>query len=215
MSEEIIKKEGKSAYFWIKVFAITIVSLTWITLIGLKLSTDISLKTPLWISVAITILGIFAWIGQYFAQKKSDEPIEQKKLNPITKEEAKDMVYRIVEDRWDHILRPESVGIPEVTTETVQGSQIYTFRVNLLYGDSVYIIIDATHPEVLPTIVPVEETKNPTRNRLVNVKSQNPKEEPDVIEETINDDLSGRTKTTRKQIHAKKQEETKKEEEIA
>jgi hypothetical protein len=213
-NHEIIKKEGKDAYFWIKVFSITLVSLSWITLIGLKLSTNISLKIPLIISGVVTLLGILAWIGQYFAQKKSEVKEEPKNLQPITKEQAKEIVYKIIEDRWDHIKRPESEGIPEVTTETIQGSQIYKFRVNLVYGKSIYIIIDATHPDVMPTIVPVEETKNPTINRLINAKSQNPKDDPDVIEETINDELSGRTKTVRKQIQRRKEEEPKKSEDI-
>jgi hypothetical protein len=211
---EVIKNEKKSNYFWLKLITILIVGISWIILIGLKLSSNISLRIPLIISGVLTVLGILAFIGQYYAKKHEEKKPDKLEIpKPLTTEEAKLKVEKAIEERWDHIKRPN--GIKNVTTETIQGNQIYTFEVELLYGEPVYVIINATYPDTMPTIIKVSETKQPTKNKYVNAKSQNPKDDPDVIEETINDELSGRTKTIRKQIQKRKEEEKKEDETIA
>lgn len=210
-NHEVIKKEGKNAYFWLKLASAVIVAISWFILIGLKLSSDISLKIPLIISILLTIIGIFAWIGTSLAKKqeKNKEEINIKK--PITKEEAKDMVYKIIEDRWDHIRQPESEGILDISTETGEkGDQVYKFEVQPLYGEPIYIIINATYPETMPTITLVKKTKNQTMNKLVNAKFQSPKE-TDTTEEIIENPMTGIKKTTKKTV-TKKKEEDKKEE---
>jgi hypothetical protein len=62
------------------------------------------------------------------------------------------------------------------------------------------------------TITKVDETKNPTINKLVNAKFQSPKE-TDTTEEIIENPMTGIKKTTKKTT-IKKKEEDKKEEDL-
>lgn len=206
-NHEVIKREGKSPYFWLNLGGSVIVVISWLVLIGLKLSSNISLKIPITISTIVTIIGIFTLIGTNLAKNKDKYQEEKDIKKPITKEEAREMVYKIIEDRWDHIRQPEQEGIIDITTDTgTKGDQVYKFEVQPLYGEPIYIIINATYPETMPTITLCEKVKNPTLNKLVNAKFQSPKE-TDTTEEVIENPMTGIKKTTKKTVTKKKEEE--------
>lgn len=206
-NHEVIKQEKKNPYFWLKTISAVIVVVSWLVLIGLKYSSNISLKVPLVISIILTILGVFAWVGTIISKNKKEIKEDLNIKKPITKEEAKEMVYKIIEGRWDHIRQPESEGIIDITTDTgIKGDQVYKFEVQPLYGEPIYIIINATYPETMPTITLVKKTKNPTMNKLVNAKFQSPKE-TDTTEEVIENPMTGIKKTTKKTTIKKKEEE--------
>lgn len=205
-SHEVIKNENKSSFFWWKLGSIIIVIVCWLILVGMKYSMDISLKVPLIVSIIITIFGVFIFVGTILV-KKTDKKEEIQIRKPITKEEAKEMVYKIVQERWDHIRQPESEGILDITTETGEkGDQVYKFEVQPLYGEPIYIIINATYPDTMPTITLCEKVKNPTLNKLINAKFQSPKE-TDTTEEIIENPMTGIKKTTKKTVTKKKEEE--------
>jgi hypothetical protein len=209
---ELVRKEEKSTKSGkIKWFLVIFAGLFWLILIGLKLSTDISLFPFLLITIGVTIIAVFSFFAKAIADKFK-EKAEKIKDNPepLNQDQVILLLHQAVEDvKWDHIKKPD--GIRSVQTRTINGNQIYCFLVDLVYNEPHYVIINATYPNTKPTFAPESVTKNPTLEKLINSKSQNPNQEPDmeISEETV--DNFGRPARKVQRIIQKAKEDKKEE----
>lgn len=203
---EVVKEEKKDPFTSLKWGLILLAVLSWFVLIGLKFSSNISLKIPLTISVFLTILGLFGWFWKSIAQKMKSK--EEKITAPrnLSKEEVMEILHKTVRDRlWDHIAVPN--GILKCETRNKGNNLIYVFEVELLHKEPHVIIINATCPEEEPTYVRLAKIKNPTLEKLINEKSTNPKDDPDMeISEETMDSFGKPIRKTQRIIHAKKEE---------
>jgi len=200
------EKEKKSKEFWIKVLFGAVFVISWLILIGWKtVNKDLSLKTPLIITIIISLISVIAFFGNNIQKfiKKKEEGIP-KSLN---EKEIEEIIKQVVEKMWNHL--KINNGIEWMRSRTIQKNIIYAYKVNLLYeesfGDSCIIIINATYPEIIPTILPSTMSEYYI-DRAMNWKSQNPFDEPDIkVTETKFDDFGKPIQKVKETKHKKKE----------
>lgn len=203
--KETVKKQKFNRFKAIRIGAIILVIITWLILIGLNISSDVSLKYPLIISVIISILGLIGYFAETIS--KNIKKKEEKNINkePITEEEAKQIVQKTVEEMWDYVKIPN--GFKSTESQTIANDLIYSFEVDLLYGKPQYIIINANEPEIIPTVIPVKKTKIQDKDKLINRKSRKPQNEDVEISEEGVDRFGRPTRKVQRRIQREKKEE--------
>jgi len=201
-------KKQDNKQFWFKLGIGILVTIGWIILIFLKINdSEVSLLIPFIITIIITI-GFFVYlffksISKYLIKpkEKKDETLEQDKIEEILHEQVKNMWNNIIDSKER---KPYNVG----------NDLIYCYKVELefkeRFGNSCYILINATSKKIYPAILPSNISDSDLR-KAINNMSSNPNKEPDV-EETETSDPFGKTFRTKKIIHNKKEEKEKEEE---
>jgi len=184
---------------------------SWLVLIGIRLSLDISLIPYLIVSIILTIIFVIILFWKQIAHLKDKIKKQEKNPEPLSKEKIEEILKSEVKSMWNYIEK----GVPiQRIPHNINNSIIYEHHVKLardqeLKGkttDEVIILINATSPDLLPADLPGDY--NPLDlKEAINRLSKNP-ENPDTeeTEETV-DRFGQAIKKTRRIGYNKKQEE--------
>jgi hypothetical protein len=214
---EEIKPEKSNKEFLIKFTLGAIFIISIVVIIGMKISSDISLKVPIIICVILGIFFLISLFGRKLYELKNKLTKEEKKnLEPISEEEVNAIITKkLTDELWNH----KKIGYATIhETTTVNGSLIYQSKVPLLYeqkwkdgekiikSNTAIFIINANYPKIKPAVL--EGTASEKRiSNVVNRISQNP-EITDVEETELSSDNFGRpVQKSKKTIHKQKEEE--------
>jgi len=207
--EEEIKKQN-STEFWAKIIIGSLFGLSWLVLLGMKLGSDISLKTPLIISIVITIIFIVSLFWKKFNALYEKIREHEEEIQPLTEEEVEAIEKKEINRIWNYIEK----GIPvKRKSENVNNSMIYVSHLQVYreinFGEDktnkIIIIINATFPKLRPTMIP-EDTDPIELIEIINKMSKNPYN-PDVEETKIETDTFGKPiQTTKRTSYGRKEE---------
>lgn len=209
---QIEKKDPNSTLrFWTTILGIIAV----IVLIGLKLADMISLKYLIIIGVSLGIVWLFAMFGKTLTDKFTEKP-EVTGREVLTKEKIEELMHETVGERlWDHIKKPN--GIKHFVTRTEGNDTICYALVELLNQSALgkeneyIVIINASNQDIIPTLMPKSECPEEVLERLINKKSQKPKDEPYMEYSKEGVDSFGKPTRETKRIIPKEKEEKKEE----
>lgn len=216
--DEIIEEKGPKKSWLLKIITIIIFVFTWVAVLIIGTQIEISLRYPLIISIVISVFAVVGFFGSEIAKKfnrKKEEQQEQEKMpHPITEEEVITKLNKTIEKLMNHI-RIDN-GILGTRPHNINKNLIYEFKLHLLYPeqfgnkeiDTIYVLINATYPNIMPTILPTTISQ-PELGRAINSISSNPKDEPDIEETKLSNPLTGVEQTTRKVIQPRKTKKSK------
>lgn len=209
---EEVKIEKSKKEFKFRLVAGTLFGLSWLILIGLRLSSEISLRIPFFLSLFLTVLFVISIFGKKLyslterlrEKEKTPEPISNEELEKIEEEEVSKM--------WNYIER----GKPSrAKTHTIRENIIYERQLNL-YRDvdfgkkitnKIIILINATYPKIKRTILPIDCDKKELEDAIDKIAKGY--SSPDLVETETGTDEYGKPKqVTRKIVHEKKSEES-------
>lgn len=194
---------------WVLIINLTLITLAWASIIGLKyVKPEMSLKIPLFISSVITFACLVSLFGKNI---KSKLKTEDKVMIKLSENEIYEIIEKEAEKRWNN-LRPYN-PYPKKISDTINNNLIYVYWVKLnLDNESFIIIINASHPELEPSIYPeFDDEGKPLSEqkiwKLMNKKSINPNKEPDTEERTDVDLKTGVQTTYKKTTHNEEKKE--------
>jgi hypothetical protein len=174
---------------WAKTAIVSLIFLSWTGVIILKYTSEISLKVPLFISSIISLVSLIILFKNKinFNLNKDEKLISKLTENKIEEK----IIKEAHEKRWNN-LRPQN-PFPKKISDTINNNLIYAYWVKLNLDNGSFIaIINASHPELEPSIYPeYEEDGTPISEekvwKLMNKKSINPNKEAnrEISEETI------------------------------
>ncbi len=185
------------------------------TVLILYYTSEISLKIPIIITGIVFLAFLLVLFSKKLTEKfgKTDkkenpEPLELKKIEDLRDQE--------IEKLWNH----RKIGVPiETKTRDINKNLIYSYKVPLLYEQEFFneetrewknysvccIILNATYPKIGATVTHGEISDFKLAN-LMNEKSLNPKDAPDIEETTLSNQMTGTTQTVKKTIQPKEKE---------
>jgi hypothetical protein len=212
--EEVVKKQIDKREFNFRLIAGSLFTLSWLVLIGMKLTSDISLKIPLYFSMFLTIMFIISIFGKrlYNLTEKFRESEENEK--PLTEEEISRREELEVKKMWNYVEK----GVPVLRRSVnVNNSAIYVSHVKLYreinFGEEksneIIIITNATFKALKSTILP-SNCGNAKLGDAINKISKNPYN-PDIEETELTTDTFGKPIEKTKRISYSKPSEEKKE----
>ena len=184
--EEVKEKNTKE--FWSKLIFGGLFVVSWLILIGIRLSSDISLVPYLVVSIVLTIIFVVILFWKQIAHLKDKIKEKEKNPEPLSKEKIEEILKKEVKDMWNYIEK----GVPiKRIPHNINNSIIYEHHLKLardqeLNGkvtDEIIILINATSPDLLPAILPED---SPDLKEAINRLSKNP-DNPDTeeTEETV------------------------------
>jgi len=208
---EEIKKEKNTKEFWSKLIAGGLFVVSWLVLIGIRLSSDISLIPYLVVSIILTVIFVVMLFWKQIAHLKGKIKEKEKNPEPLSKEKIEEILKKEVKDMWNYIEK----GVPiKRIPHNINNSIIYEHHLKLareqeLSGgitDEIIILINATSPDLLPAILPED---SPDLKEAINRLSKNP-DNPDIEEtEWIQDPFTKELKPKTKKVSYQRKPEEK------
>lgn len=197
----------------IKIGAILLFVISLLILIGWRYANpDLSLRNPLIVMIIMTILSLIAFFSQkLFKKEKTEDDIPE----PMSKEEIEEEIKNEVERKfWNHI--KINNGFNCIKTRPVNKNLICAYKINLIYEEifeeektnSLICVINANYKNI-PISFHKHDISNSMLEKEMNLKSFNPREEPDEEERTETDLSSGTQVKYKKKTHKKEKKEEK------
>jgi len=213
--KEKVEENKKEKFF--KIFAGILFIGTVIAVVIIATQTEISVL-PIIIGSGILILvSLIIFFSKRITKflKSKFEKKEEEIPEPITEEQVRQILLNEVKKMMNHIKIDN--GIEMTKSRPINKNLIYSYKVNLLYkesfGDTAIFIINATYPKLGVTILP-GKTSDLLINKEMNLKSLNPREDPDEEKRTETDLSSGKQTTYHKKTHPKKVKKEEKKEDL-
>lgn len=209
MTEEV--KNPNEAEFKFKIIAGSLFVLSWLVLIGIKLSSDISLKIPLIFSGILTIIFIISLFGKRIYNLTQKLKEKEDELKPLNEGELDQILKKEVKKMWNYIEKgtPTKRKLHNINNSIIYENHIKLYR-EIEFGkektDEIIILINTTFPNLQPAILPsnceISELED-----AINKISRNPYN-PDVEETEVTTDQFGKPfQKTRRVSYSKPKEE--------
>lgn len=213
------EEHQKNKEFWFKLITACLAGFSWMILIGMKNSTEISLKIPLIISIVLTIIFFVSIFGKRIYSKFEKQEKVSIEIPPHLSEDKVEKIIdeKIKNDFWTWRIPGGRIG---QITRNINNNIIYGFfetlyskrKIGGINTNRCAILVNATFPEIQPQVLPIEEDgriKNLEKN--INLMSRNPKDDPRVRKTVVENEITGTrsttTETTPNDNKSKEQEE--------
>ena len=160
------EKTKNDSEFKFRLIAGSLFAISWLVLIGMKLSSDISLRIPLIISILFTVLFVISIFMRKFNDMAENLKSKEKIPEPLSNEKLKEMEDKTVRTEfWNYIEdgKPSMRNTIEINNNVISINAVNLYR-QIDFGDEktdkIYIIINATYPKRRPTILPYNTDKD-------------------------------------------------------
>ena len=210
----MVNTQSKEFKFRLIAFSLFVVS--WLILLGIKLgSPDTSLKIPFIFSIVLTVIFIISLFARKIYELTQKLKSNEDNPKPLTEEEIEEIEKKEIKKMWNYI---EKGHVTKRTSQNINNSEIYEHHIKLYRDvnlgkekiDKIIILINATFPDLKPTILPSDCGEAEIREQK-NMMSKNPFN-PDIEETELSTDPFGKPIQKTKRLSYAKPE--KKEEEV-
>jgi len=209
--EEKIKTKTEEKEFNFKLIAGSLFAISWLTLIGIRMSSDYPLKVPLIFSIVLTFFFVLSLFGRKIYQLGEKLKLKEKTAKQLTEDEIDEIEEKTIKKMWNYIEK----GTPtERKLHNINDNMIYEHHLKLYREielseektDEIIILINSTFSSKTPSNLPADIQEDELKD-AINKMSKN-WENPDIEEEESTIDQFGKpTQRIKRTSHQRPKEQ--------
>lgn len=209
---EQIENPKDEREFKFRLIAGSLFLLSWLVLIGMKLSSDVSLRIPLIFSIILTIVFTISIFGKRIYNLTEKLREKEENQDPLTEAEIDRIEKNEVKKMWNYVEKgtPTKRKIHNINNSVIYEHHLKLYR-EIDFGkeriDEIVIITNATFRKLQPVVLPSSCVTAELRD-AINRISRNP-DNPDIEETEMSTDAFGKPIQRTKIISHNKKEEKK------